>query len=175
MLAEQPQQLPPREVDVVEAATCHQAGIDPGRRFDSHRSVRDALADPLPGPGRYHVVVGNPPWEKAKLLDAEYFAGRDGAVAKAVNAARRGALIAGLEESDPAVAEAYRRAADESAARMRWYRESGRYPLSSAGDVNLYALVVERVLGLLAPRGLAGLLVPSGIATDHHTPSLINI
>lgn len=147
----------------------------PGSRphdLSDHLVHGDALADPLPGPGRYHVVVGNPPWEKAKLLDAEYFAGRDGAVAKAVNAARRGALIAGLEESDPAVAEAYRRAADESAARMRWYRESGRYPLSSAGDVNLYALVVERVLGLLEPRGLAGLLVPSGIATDHNTSRL---
>ena len=44
--------------------------------------------------------------------------------------------------------------------------ESGEYPLLSGGDVNIYSLFVERVLSLISPRGLLGLLTPSGIASD---------
>ena len=45
-------------------------------------------------------------------------------------------------------------------------REGGDYPSLSGGDVNLYSLFVERALALLAPDGMAGLIVPSGIAAD---------
>jgi len=48
-------------------------------------------------------------------------------------------------------------------------RESGRFPLTAKGDINTYMLFAELARKLLAPGGRAGLLVPSGIATDATT------
>ena len=44
-----------------------------------------------------------------------------------------------------------------------------RYPLCGKGDVNTYALFAEHNWDLLAPRGCAGFIVPSGIVTDDTT------
>ena len=52
---------------------------------------------------------------------------------------------------------------------LDYARGSGRYPLTGKGDVNLYMLFAELARSLVAPDGLAGLLVPSGIATDDTT------
>ncbi len=46
-------------------------------------------------------------------------------------------------------------------------RESGRYGLQGNGHANLYQLFVERMLQLAAPGGRVGMLVPSGLLTDH--------
>ena len=48
-------------------------------------------------------------------------------------------------------------------------RKSGRYPLCGKGDVNTYALFAEHNWRVLAPRGCAGFIVPSGIVTDDTT------
>lgn len=45
-------------------------------------------------------------------------------------------------------------------------RSSGQFPLLSRGDINLYSLFVERAQTLIRPEGAAGLLTPSGIASD---------
>lgn len=135
----------------------------------AHLVHGDALSDSLPGPARFDLIVGNPPWRKAKLSAVEHFRGRDGTVAEAQTAARRAQMIQTLGACE---AEGFTRAYTEALERMRWYRESGRYPLSATGDVNLYALVLERTLQLLKPHGMAGLLVPTGIATDHGTRRL---
>jgi hypothetical protein len=48
-------------------------------------------------------------------------------------------------------------------------RESGRFPLTGRGDVNTYALFAELFANLVSPRGRAGVIVPTGIATDATT------
>lgn len=45
-------------------------------------------------------------------------------------------------------------------------RGSSDYPLLSGGDTNLNSLFIERAHALVKPRGMVGLLVPSGIASD---------
>ena len=45
----------------------------------------------------------------------------------------------------------------------------GRFPLTAAGDVNTYALFAELFLRLAGPKGRAGVIVPTGIATDATT------
>jgi hypothetical protein len=52
---------------------------------------------------------------------------------------------------------------------LEYIRASGRYPLCGKGDINTYAVFAELAKGLVAPSGRVGLLVPSGIATDHTT------
>jgi hypothetical protein len=116
--------------------------------------------------GGFDAVIGNPPWDRMKLQQVEWFAARVPEIALAPRAADRTKLIAALQKRGGDLADEYRRgtATAESAARVA--RGCGDYPLLSGGDVNLYCLFVERASHLIKPDGMVGLLVPSGIAAD---------
>lgn len=129
---------------------------------------------PAEGPGwtgGFDVVLGNPPWDRVKLQEKEFFAALSPEIATAPNAATRGRLIKALE-ADPegqvlwgAFRAALRRADGESAL----LRRTGRYPLCGRGDVNTYAVFAELNRSLLGRNARAGFIVPSGIATDDTT------
>lgn len=116
--------------------------------------------------GGFDAVVGNPPWDRIKLQQVEWFAARRPEIAKAQRASDRSRMIGALAKAgDPLhadFAKADRRAADT----MRMARKGGHYPLLSRGDINLYSLFVERAHRLVKPDGMVGLLTPSGIASD---------
>ncbi|MFN3991161.1 MAG: Eco57I restriction-modification methylase domain-containing protein [Erythrobacter sp.] len=116
--------------------------------------------------GGFDAVVGNPPWDRIKLQQVEWFAARRPEIARAQRASDRKKMIAALEKAgDPLHADyvkADRRAADT----MRMARKGGHYPLLGRGDINLYSLFVERAHRLVKPDGMVGLLTPSGIASD---------
>ncbi|MBC8745100.1 MULTISPECIES: Eco57I restriction-modification methylase domain-containing protein [Paraburkholderia] len=119
--------------------------------------------------GGFDVVLGNPPWERVKLQELEFFASRDDAIAGALNAAERKKVIAELPVRDPDLWEEWSRASRVAQGTSHFVRQSGRYPLCGKGDVNTYALFAEHNWHLLGPRGRAGFIVPSGIATDDTT------
>ena len=116
--------------------------------------------------GGFDTVIGNPPWDRIKLQEVEWFATRSPELALAPTAAARRAGIKRLrDDGDPLAAEFD--AARERAEKLgRMVRESGRYPLLGGGDVNLYSLFVERAMALVKPQGMVGLLTPSGIYAD---------
>lgn len=117
----------------------------------------------------FDAVVGNPPWERIKLQENEFFAGRSPAIAHAPKASDRKKLIAALPQSDPALWEAYEAARDRAEQTQAFVHRSGFFPLMGRGDTNLYAVFAEKALQLVSPTGRVGLLVPSGIATDDTT------
>lgn len=116
--------------------------------------------------GGFDAVIGNPPWDRMKLQQVEWFAARRPDVAMAPRAADRKRMIAELEEAGDPLAEDYARASENAVSALRMARKGGDYPLLSGGDVNLYSLFVERAMTLVKPDGMVGLLVPSGIASD---------
>jgi hypothetical protein len=61
---------------------------------------------------------------------------------------------------------------DDAGALTAFARESGVYRFQSNGHANLYQLFTERVLGLVRKGGRVGLVLPSGIATDHGCAAL---
>ena len=116
--------------------------------------------------GGFDAVIGNPPWDKIKLQEVEWFATRDRELALAPTAAARRAGIARLRREKSPLADEFD-AAKERADRMGQYvRGSGHYPLLGGGDINLYSLFVERAMDLVKPDGFVGLLTPSGIYAD---------
>jgi hypothetical protein len=128
--------------------------------------------------GGFDIVLGNPPWERVKLQEQEFFASRDPAIAQAPNAAARGRLIRKLKEAALGTRErtlyedfqSAKRAAEASSVFARISAENcGRFPLTGRGDVNTYALFAELFARLISTRGRAGLIVPTGIATDATT------
>lgn len=119
--------------------------------------------------GGFDVVLGNPPWERVKLQEKEFFAARAPEIAEAPNAAVRKRMIQALAEDDPGLFEAYEAAVREAEGWSHLLRDSGRYPLCGRGDVNTYTVFAESMRDSIGPRGRAGVIVPTGIATDDTT------
>ncbi len=119
--------------------------------------------------GGFDVVLGNPPWERVKLQEQEYFAVRDPQIAAAPNAAVRKRLIKALEASNPSLYDAYLDALRRAAGESHVLRDSGRYPLAGRGDINTYAVFAEGSRSLVNERGRMGMILPTGIATDATT------
>ena len=119
--------------------------------------------------GGFDCVIGNPPWERLKLQEREFFAFSSPKIASAVNAADRRKLISGIESKDPALWKRYNDAKGAAEKTLAHVRDCGRFPHTGRGDVNTYMLFAELSRQLVAPDGLVGLLVPSGIATDDTT------
>ncbi len=116
--------------------------------------------------GGFDAVLGNPPWERVKLQEKEFFAEHDPDIATASNKAARDRLIKKLPETNPALAELFEAAKREAENASGFMRGSGRFPLTGRGDVNLYSVFAEHFRRLIAPTGRAGVIVPTGIATD---------
>src|SRR5699024_2799070 len=130
-----------------------------------------------------------PPWERIKLQEQEFFAARDPHVALAPNKAERGRRIELLREgrlqqtmdgesnSGEPPSEPEQKLYEEfgqakhtaEAASLFVHTEHGRYPLTGTGDVNTYALFAETFAQLVLTDGRAGVIVPTGIATDDST------
>ncbi len=116
--------------------------------------------------GGFDAVVGNPPWDRIKLQQVEWFAARRPQIALAQRASDRAKMIAQLKADGDPLFEDFQKADARAADATRMARASGHYPLLSRGDINLYSLFVERAHALVKPDGVVGLLVPSGIASD---------
>ena len=116
--------------------------------------------------GGFDAVIGNPPWDRIKLQEVEWFATRDPDLARAPTAAARRQGIKRLRDQGDPLAAAFDAAKARADQLGRVVRASGHYPLLGGGDINLYSLFVERSLRLVKPNGLVGLLTPSGIYAD---------
>ena len=116
--------------------------------------------------GGFDAVVGNPPWDRIKIQEVEWFSTRDPELARAPTAAVRRAGIRRLRDQNSPLSDEFDMARDRSDRLSRMVRTYGDYPLLSAGDVNLYSLFVERAMNLIKPDGIVGLLTPSGIYAD---------
>lgn len=130
--------------------------------------------------GGFDVVLGNPPWEKITIKEQEFFASRNPEIAQAQNASKRKALIEKLatgSEADKMLYQDFLVEEHQADALSNFIHvkeeQYGHYPLSGVGDTNLYALFAELVSKLREKnRGRAGIIVPTGIATDDSTKRL---
>lgn len=136
------------------------------------RALRWAEAFPAvfqrENPG-FDCVIGNPPWERLKVQEREFFSLSAPDIAAAVSAAQRRRMIAKLEARNPELYARYQEAHAQAEATLTYARTSGRYPLTGKGDINTYMLFAELARSVVAPDGRVGLLTPSGIATDATT------
>ena len=135
-----------------------------------------AFPDIMVERGGFDVVLGNPPWERIKLQEQEFFAGTE--IADAPNAAARTRMIAEWGAMEPGTPErtmidafeVAKRIAEATSVFVRVPGDSGgRYRFTGTGDVNTYALFAEHFLNLAREDGRAGVIVPTGVATDATT------
>jgi hypothetical protein len=95
--------------------------------------------------GGFDVVLGNPPWERIKLQEKEFFAARSPDIATASNKAARDRLVKALLTAAPGTPEralleefeTSKRVAEATSIIVRVSAdEGGRFPLTGTGDVN---------------------------------------
>jgi hypothetical protein len=153
-----------------------------GAATDSARTAR-AFHWPLEFPdvmqrGGFDVVLGNPPWERIKLQEKEFFAARLPEIANAKGKAEREKRIKALGNQPVGTPERLifdefntaKRDAEASSEFVRVAKEDGgRFGLTGTGDVNTYALFAELFAKLSDHHGRSGIIVPTGIATDATT------
>lgn len=131
--------------------------------------------------GGFDAVIGNPPWDRIKLQEVEWFAERSKEIAAQPRAADRKRMIAALKGvkmmqtgvNTPPMVDLwaqYQAASSNAETNARVLGNSklgsGDYPLLGGGDVNLYSLFVERAQALIQTQGVVALITPSGIAAD---------
>lgn len=142
--------------------------------------------------GGFDCILGNPPWEKAKVVDKEWFKYRQAMIAdEKLSANARKKMITALKEGNfgikylktidsKAQSEAdrelygnYVSARQRAAAASHFYHlkseDFGRFPMTGKGDTNLYAYFAELALNLRKADGTVGLVLPVGIITDTAT------
>lgn len=115
--------------------------------------------------GGFDIIVGNPPWERVKLQEEEFFASRDPEIANAKNAAARKKMISALVETNPHLATEWNGALRTAACDSSYLRHSGRYPLGGVGDVNTYAVFADHFRQAINPNGRTGIVLPTGLVT----------
>ncbi|WP_058307351.1 Eco57I restriction-modification methylase domain-containing protein [Gracilibacillus massiliensis] len=119
--------------------------------------------------GGFDVVLGNPPWERIKLQEKEWFSQRLKEIANAPNASKRKQLINSLSKNNPQIYKEFLNDKRKSEGELHFIKKSNRYPLCGRGDVNTYAVFAETNRLILNKSGRIGCIVPSGIATDDTT------
>jgi hypothetical protein len=124
--------------------------------------------------GGFDVVLGNPPWDQIEVDPEGFFATSVPEVAAAKNKSAKDKIISQLEERSPQLYQSYCEYQNTVWSAQKFIHESGRFPTSSFGRLNTAPLFVELCLELTGSRGHAGLIVPTGIATDSFNQKIFN-
>jgi len=119
--------------------------------------------------GGFDVVLGNPPWERIKLQEKEWFANKIPSISKARTAAIRRKMIQRLERDNLNIYVEFINDKRNSESTSFFIRNSERYPLCGVGDINTFAVFSELNYTLINDYGRVGCIVPTGIATDNTT------
>ncbi|HMN14164.1 MAG TPA: hypothetical protein PKD55_17760, partial [Bellilinea sp.] len=114
----------------------------------------------------FDVVLGNPPWERVKLQEKEFFIGVNPDIANISNAKVRSEAIAALRKGNPLIWDSYLNTLRTAEYTSKFISKSERYQLTGKGDINTFSVFAELDSILVAPLGRVGVIVPSGIATD---------
>lgn len=122
--------------------------------------------------GGFDCVLGNPPWEMLQLDPQEFFAVRAPHVANAPNMAARDREIDALKAAYPRIYSEYQDALRRMEATQAFVHANERFEHSGTGRINLSSLFTETCLRLVGTKGRAGIVCPSGIATDSFTQGL---
>jgi hypothetical protein len=115
--------------------------------------------------GGFDCVLGNPPWERIKLQEKEFFSSLAPGIVNAPNASKRKKMIIEIKYSNPELSKKYINALRGSECQSKFSKYSEIFPLTSTGDINYYALFAEQSDNMINEKGRYGIIIPTGIAT----------
>ena len=146
--------------------------------FHWHVAFPDVFKSPIYGgqpentamgwSGGFDVVLGNPPWERVKIQEKEWFAGRCPSIAQAPNAAARAQKIKKLKESNPWLYRHFMEDLRQADGESHLMRNSADTLFADA-ETSICSVFAETMRDIISPVGRVGTVIPSGIATDFTT------
>ena len=119
----------------------------------------------------FDIIVGNPPWDKTKFSDTDFFPQYHSNYRSLKNS-EKAAVQTRLLESEH-IATAYQTVQRGMDVANEYYKDKSTFPLNKgAGDGNLFRLFVERNLSLLAAGGNLGYVLPSALMFEEGSMGL---
>ena len=113
--------------------------------------------------GGFDAIIGNPPWARMRVLEVDWFNVRDPSINEVEKRdERKNKIQVRRAQGDPLIAE-YDDVVHQANTAITVAQQCGAYSYIPKSNINLYLLFVERVMSLMAPKGVSGLLVPSEI------------
>lgn len=111
----------------------------------------------------FHVIIGNPPWDKTKFSDADFFSQYRSNYRMLSNSKKKEIRLE-LLDSD-SIAKKYKVTQENIRLTNEYYKNS--YPKNAgAGDGNLFRFFVEKNLSLLRYGGTLNYILPTGFMTE---------
>jgi hypothetical protein len=126
--------------------------------------------------GGFDVMLGNPPWERIKFEEKEFFANRIPEISEAKTKAKRIRLIGALKQTNPIIFQEFQNGLHSAEGLGKFVRFCDRFNLTANGDLNTYSIFAEHFAKTIRRSGRMSIIVPLGIATDDSTKDFfINI
>ena len=125
--------------------------------FHWELEMRDAFTDVRRG---FDVIVGNPPWDKVKSLDDEFFAPYYPAFKEISLKAKKKKIANTLLQNNEINSE-YESYKNSFLEKTNFY--SNTYCMQGSGDRDLSKLILERAFRLLTKDGIISMVAPSQI------------
>lgn len=165
--------IDPVAIATVRALLVAEVGVADwdGEALDKHLHIGDSISVSLDEwkqwfPQRasvgFNVIVTNPPWSKLRPLRHEFFEHLDSNV-RLLQGKALGSYL--KHHMSQLIQGSWEQFAQRSIDLSSKLRSSEEYVVNSAayGDPDLYKFFLERAIALLAPEGVAALLIPSGV------------
>ncbi len=119
----------------------------------------------------FDIIVGNPPWDKTKFADTDFFPQYHSNYRSLKNT-EKATVQRRLLES-PHIAAAYQSTLKSRDTANEYYKDKSVFPLNKGlGDGNLFRLFVERNLGLLNAGGSLNYVLPSALMFEEGSMGL---
>ena len=119
----------------------------------------------------FDVIVGNPPWDKTKFSDTDFFPQYHSNYRSLKNTEKAAVQKRLLESAH--IAAAYQGTLQDRNVANEYYKDKGVFPLNKgAGDGNLFRLFVERNLKLLNAGGSLNYVLPSALMFEEGSMGL---
>ncbi len=119
----------------------------------------------------FDVIVGNPPWDKTKFADTDFFPQYHSNYRSLKNSEKTAVQKRLLESAH--IASAYQSTQRDAEIANEYYKDKSVFPLNKgAGDGNLFRLFVERNLELLNAGGSLSYVLPSALMFEEGSMGL---
>ena len=112
----------------------------------------------------FDVMCGNPPWDKLQIEEEKWFAGKNDDIVNAANQADRKKKIEKLHTVDADLYNEFIQACNGITSQSNFVKNSGRFPLTAVGKLELSSLFAELCLSF--SKEAWGLVLPTGIAVN---------
>jgi hypothetical protein len=121
--------------------------------------------------GGFDCILGNPPWETVEFKTQEFFKTTCPEISEIKSTSKREIAISNLQNTNIELFNLFNYQSHYFEATKNFLKNSGSYPLTSDGKINLYSKFTEKIISISKS---SGIIVQGDIATGFDTKVLFD-